>query len=457
MNEKRFSFFNIFLFCFVFGLVFFLKIDSYAQKPLYVETIGQGQVGLYYSKTVRTFGNPDSRYALLLFDNISDQYHSYGARFYSNSDELIVSNVSSYGYNWNTGERDNQYDQTSTTNYFGRIAVAVADGIYSASRYSSNTYSFYSRTPISTNIPCFTDYNTMIAYLSNGEVAFDNSLTLDEFYVWDYGITDTVVDQTLHVYNSVFKVSWSNPNISSVKVRIDGTDLTQDYVSQSSPYIDYFNGGNFAHLNGETVNLTATPYGADGSFGVSLYCTLKYDGNGLLTNLYRRFTNTPHQNNTLDIPYNDVEKTYEVDGVVTNNTYKVYYNPTTNEYGDINLYEVYYSPVIIYEEDTPTEEIQETQSVVNNSYVTNNYYNTTQTIKYNFDFDINDISAGDIKQSYDDVGGFLKGLGSFIGKLSSIFGALFPFISGSVSAAIVIGFGILVLLAIIALFIKLIK
>ena len=455
MNEKRFSIFNIFLFCVVFGLFFFIKIDSYAQEPLYVETYGNGQTGLYYYKNDFTMGNPEYRYALLLFDYNSGQYH-YAARFYSNSSELLPYTWYQYGYNWTTGEREDWRDWTQNGNFFFS-PYQVADGIWSNIRYSNDSYTFFSRSPIRTNIPCFTDYNSMIAYLSNGEVAFDNSLTLDEFYVWDYGITDTVVDQTLHVYNSVFKVSWSNPNISSVKVRIDGTDLTQDYVSQSSPYIDYFNGGNFAHLNGETVNLTATPYGADGSFGVSLYCTLKYDGNGLLTNLYRKFTNTPHQNNTLDIPYNDVEKTYEVDGVVTNNTYKVYYNPTTNEYGDLNLYEVYYSPVIIYEQDTPTEEIQDTQNVVNNSYVTNNYYNTTQTIKYNFDFDINDISAGDIKQSYDDVGGFLKGLGSFIGKLSSIFGALFPFISGAVSAAIVIGFGILVLLAIIALFIKIIK
>ena len=285
------------------------------------------------------------------------------------------------------------------------------------------------------------------------ELPFDETLELDYFKVSTY-------EEFFNsfAWDNVFKVGWSDERISQVQVIISSTLRKDSFESSQSPFKSSFAGSTYAQTNGDVISLIATPYKSDGTYGPSLYYSFVYNSNLPLTNVWRKNHTYNFQDNTIQIPYTGVSgnDTVEapVSGIKQDTCYKIYYNPTTEEITNENVYNIYYSPVIVYPENTPSEVIQETQETVINDYTTNNYYTTTNQINYSFNIDFEDISANDVQQTYDDVGGFFNGLGSFISKLVSIFQLLFPFLPDGLAAFIIIAFGIIALFVVVALALK---
>ena len=450
MNAIQRFFFNIFLFCFGFGLLFFVSLSSYASTRIKTIII-DSSFGAPESLTtyVTSFDVPENARVALLLDNehYNSQYdfYYYQPIIYLNIGSDIV--VRDVVYRPNVSGSDN-YTTTVTP---------------SRDSVNSQVYRFnppyMGNRDFSTSIPIFYDYNECFDYIENGTLPllpFDETLELDYFKVSPYGMWDYLVStpQDSLAFDYKYDIGWSDSRISKVQLKIDSTRSTKSFVSSFSPFKGGFKGSTYAQLDGDVVRLIATPYKADGSYGVSLYYSFTQKNNAPLTNLWRKLFKNDHTDNTLTIPYENTNVTQPVEGVGTVNNYKVNYNPVTNEYGDLNLYEIYYQPVVVYQPDTPQEEIDSTQDVVNNTYVTNNYYETTKNINLGFDINFGDISTNDITDTFDNFGNFGNGFGSFINRLASWLQLLFPFLHPSVAAAIVFVFGLIVSLAIIALVLK---
>ena len=356
-----------------------------------------------------------------------------------------------------TWYRDNQYGQNSYTFRYGSD-YGISDKYYylepSGASYGTNVS--VSRGQLYK----FSDLSAVYNYLDDGmvpELPFDETLKLDSFKItsWQVGTSQLM-------FRSKLEVTWSDYRISNVQVKIVGTANSPDtFESNTSPFKQKFYADNYVMKNGDVIHFTATPYKSNGEYGESLYYSLIYDDH-LPSNWYRKIVNTPYNDTTINIPYYNVSGqpqsvTLPVDGITTNKVYKVNYNPVTYEYGDLNVYEIYYSPVVVMPDNLPLEEEEEIEDSIVNNYTTNNYNTINNNTNYDFEINFGDISNNDIQDSYNDVGGFINGFGSFIAKIVSFFGVLFPFFPSGVSIAIITAFGIVALLLIVALAIKIIS
>ena len=449
MNDKikRFAFFNIFFLCAFIGLFMVLNLKSYAGTRSYTVygRSGYPGTGSNYSdyEVVCSFSD-EYRYCLYIehtgdsngIPNYTTHFFSTGRGTYSM--HRYITSYNSSGIYISSGE-------VSTDITFGSNDRDYFEAVF----YIGNN-------SFSGDLPIFYNLNEAENYILNGILpnAFDQNLKLDSFKItsWQIGTSQLV-------FRSKLEVTWSDPLISNVQVKIVGTaNSPATFESNSSPFKQKFYASNYVMKNGDVIHFTATPFKSNGQYGESLYYSIIYE-DGLPSNWYRKLVNTPYNDNTLTIPYNDVSSqpqsvTLPVDGVTTQNVYKVNYNPVTNEYGDLNLYNIYYSPVVVYPDDTPEEEIDETQEVVNNTYTTNNYYETTKNINFDFDVSFGDISGSDIQIGYDNTGSFLNSIGTLISKLSSWVLALFPFLPPIVATSIVVVFGLVVSVAVIAFALK---
>lgn len=452
MNDKikRFTFYNIFFLCAFLGLFMVLNLKSFAYKTYSMNTRNGTPLspnGYTQYEYVFTF-DEQARYAI--FCSHTSDYE--GVPLYT---------VNMWSNQYGTYDFVTYYDRYDVnghlidSGYLNRSMTFTSSDKY----YVCNNY-IWGNNSISSTIPIFYDFDDLKNYLENGvlpDLPFDETLRLDSFKVtsWQVGTFQAT-------FKSKFLVTWSDERISNVQVRIVGTaNSPASFESNSSPFKQKFSAGNYVMKNGDVIHLTATPFKANGEYGESLYYSLVYDDN-LPSNWYRKLVNTPYNDTTITIPYNNVSGqpqsvTLPVDGITTNKVYKVNYNPVTYEYGDINIYDIYYNPVIVYPDDTPEEEIDETQDTIINDYTTNNYNTINNITNYEFNIDFGDISNNDIQDSYDDVGNFLNGFGSFIAKIVNFFGVLFPFFPAGVSIAIITAFGIVALLLIVALVIKIVS
>lgn len=440
MNAFQRFVFNLFICCCGLGFILFGKIDCYA-FPAFSYSCVNGNLGSEQNFSVVFRSTSDYRIAIYLADPDVNRKH---ITFYTNnSSSRLYFDVVSYG---NQSVPDVGYFEIHTDS-------SLPSGVY----YCSVPYTWLSLTSdiwsFSSNpeVRVFTDLDSLYDYIASGtlpQINYDDSLNLDYFKVSPYKRATVFFD------DYKYDIGWSDSRISRVVLRIDSTLSTQDFVSSSSPMRGSFKGSTYANLNGDTVRLIATPYKSDGSYGNSLYYSFKHQQNSPLGNLWRKLFNDGHTDNTIDIPYNGKDVKLTVDGVNTTNNYKVNYNPVTNEITNEYIYEIYYSPVIIYPDNVSDQEVDDTQEEIINNYTTNNYYETTKNINFTFDVSFGDISTGDIVDSYNEVGGFLNGFGGFIGNLANWFSILFPFLPPVVSVAIVVMFGIVVLVAIVAFVLK---
>lgn len=439
-------FFNIFLFCFGFGLFLFVKLDSYA-FPAFSFTSVNGNPGYENNYSVVFRSTSDARIAIYVNN---PQSLRKNITFYSNIHQDLYFDVVSYG--------------NSSVPDVGQLTLAVGgdlpENVYAYSVPYTWLALVYDIWEFSTNpqVRVFDDLQALYDYVGRGIVPqpnFDSSLQLDSF-----NVTSWQVGNLQAVFRSQFVVKWSDPNISFVQVRVTGSANNASFESFVSPFKGKFYASDYVMKRGDIVHLVATPYKSDGSYGTSLYSSFTYNDDIPFSNVYRKYVNTPNNQNTLTIPYigpsGNEFNTVPVDGVSTNITYKVNYNPTTNTYNDYNTYEVYYSPVIIYPSNTTDQEVDDTQDEIINNYTTNNYYETTKNINLSFDIDFGDISTNDIGEGFNGVSGFFNGFGGFIGHLSNWILALFPFLPPIVAQSIVFMFGLVVLIAGIALILKII-
>lgn len=453
MNDKikRFAIYNLFFLCALCGLFMVLTLNSFAGTRSYTVygRNGYPNSGTNYNDYEIVYAFSDAYRYCIYIEHTGDSngIPNYRARFLSNGSGTYgyINYISSYN---SSGILIGNNQISSNLSFTG----PNTSGYYESQMYIGNNN-------FSGNLNIFYNLSEAENYILNGVVPdyFDQNLKLDSFKItsWQVGTSQLV-------FRSKLEVKWSNPEISNVQVRIVGTaNSPATFESNSSPFKQKFYASHYVMKNGDVIHFTATPFKSNGQYGESLYYSIIYE-DGLPSNWYRKLVNTPYNDNTLTIPYTNVSSqptsvTLPVDGVTTNKVYKVNYNPVTYEYGDINLYEIYYSPVVVYPDETPDEEIDETQDVITNVYTTNNYNIINNNTNYDFNINFGDISENDIQDSYNDVGNFLNGFGSFISKIVSFFGILFPFFPTGVSIAIITAFGIIALLLIVALVIKIIS
>lgn len=447
MNAIQRFFFNIFLFCFGLGLFLFIKLDSYASNAITLRwSNGIPGVGLNASRYEFVFSpSDDIRYgAYLVFNNYDYSTPLGRMEVFTTSSSSITGTY--YVWNYDSAGNEVSYNggvqQTYTPLYLG-------DGLY---YFTFVNNSFYCSSFTSS------DRDDVFNYVRTGErpeIPYDSTLELDSFKVTSWSIGNLQA-----LFKSKFDVKWSDSRITTVQVRITGTANEASYESSSSPFKGKFQASQFVFKKGDVIHLVATPYKADGSYGTSLYYSVTYSDNIPFSNNYRKMVNNNTNDNTLTIPYSGTSGndtvTLPVDGVTTNVTYKVNYNPVTNEYGDINLYEIYYSPVVVYPDNTSDQEVDDTQDEIINNYNTTNYYETTKNINFSFDIDFGDISTNDIGEGFNSVSGFFNGFGGFIGRLSNWILALFPFLPPIVANIIVFMFGLVIFIAGISLILKII-
>lgn len=466
MNDKikRFVFYNIFFLCAFFSLFMVLNLKSFASslpsgsysvQIKYILGFGNGsdKDKYRYSDTIYGFHTYDDnrRFCLLRTNGDAPSGFTYfNYVLISNKQDSISYSLNQINYGFN-GDIESTYN--SNKNYL--FSSTNLNGItYYRTPNLGYTYTGYD---FASNIRVFDNLSDAVNYVSSGllpSIPFDDTLKLDSFKVTSWRIGTSQL-----VFRSKFEVTWSDDRIANVQVRIVGTaNSPATFERNISPFKQKFYADHYVMKNGDIIHLTATPFKSNGEYGESLYYAITYD-DGLPSNWYRKLVNTPYNDNTLTIPYNNVSGqptsvTLPVDSVTTQNVYKVNYNPVTYEYGDLNLYEIYYSPVVIYSDAATDEEIEETQEVVNNTYTTNNYYETTKNINFDFDVSFGDISGSDIQIGYDNTGSFLNSLGTLISKLSSWVLALFPFLPPIVATSIVVVFGLVVSVAVIAFALK---
>lgn len=449
MNDKikRFAFYNIFFLCAFFGLFMVLNLKSFAAESLKDGTIYGYNGSIRKHEMHFQYYKSDHTCIYISISNGSEDYLFYSL---SQRPQGVVNTYTNL-------ENGASGTEAFSLNWY-RQYVSV-DG-HNIDYYYALPPVIMNRNIIGSGIPVFYDLNNVYQYLYDGiepDIPYDDTLKLDSFKVtsWQVGTFQAT-------FKSKFQVTWSDPRIANVQVRIVGTaNSPASFEANVSPFLQKFSASNYVMKNGDVIHLTATPFTSNGMYGESLYYSLIYDDN-LPSNWYRKLVNTPYNDTTITIPYTNVSGqpqsvTLPVDGVTTNKVYKVNYNPVTYEYGDINIYDIYYTPVIVYPDDTPEEEIDETQDTIINDYTTNNYNTINNITNYEFNIDFGDISNNDIQDTYDDVGNFLNGFGSFLAKIVNFFGVLFPFFPAGVSIAIITAFGIIALFLIVALVIKIVS
>lgn len=448
MNAIQRFFFNIFLFCFGLGLLFFVKLDSYASSAITLKwSNGIPGVGVNASRSEFVFSpSSGSRYGAYVYYTNYDYSKPLGSMvLYTNSNEPITGTY--YAWAYDSAGNEVSYNGGVEWTYYPSY---FSQGVYSFDLFINN--SFYCSSFLSS------DQDAVLNYVRTGErpeIPYDSTLELDSFKVTSWSIGNFQA-----LFKSKFDVKWSDSRISVVQVRITGTANEATFESSSSPFKGKFQADQFVFQKGDVIHLVATPYKSDGSYGTSLYYSVTYSDNIPFSNNYRKLVNNNTNDNTLTIPFNGSSGndtvTLPVDGVTTNVSYKVNYNPVTNEYGDINIYEINYSPVVIYPDGTSDQEVDETQDTILNNYNTTNYYETTKNINLNFDIDFGDISANDIGEGFNGVSGFFNGFGGFISRLSNWLLALFPFLPPIVATTIVFMFGLVIFIAGVALILKII-
>lgn len=448
-------FFNIFLFCFGFGLLFFVKLDSFAYTDVSCNFSFTTYANYTFDLNFTVLSSHDGSF--ILRDDTQVVLVYYETENNINWHIVAFSPSASEGAKFQPFYYSASGIRTPAVNGTTDYSVTESSGrIGGDSEYSFvpcyNIGSTVHRLP---DLPRYSSFENLLNGVSE-PVPFDETLELDYFKVSPYGVWDYLVStpQDSFSFDYKYDIGWSDTRISKVQLKIDSTRSTQTFESSSSPFKGGFKGSTYAQFDGDVVRLIATPFMADGTYGVSLYYSFVQKNNAPLTNLWRKLFKNNHTDNTITIPYENTTVTQPVEGVGTVNNYKVNYNPVTNEFGDLNLYEVYYQPVVIYMPDTPQEQIDDTQEVVSDTYVTNNYYQTTKNINLGFDINFGDISTNDITDTFDSFGNFGNGFGSFINRLASWLQLLFPFLHPAVAASIVFVFGLIVSLAIIALVLK---
>lgn len=439
------AFFNILLFCFGFGLFLFNKVDSYA-FPAFSYTCVNGNSGFERSFSVVFQNTNDSRICFYVRPLVVGSSR-YVYTLYSNDNSNIYFSVVDGDESW------------PDSGYLTTVDLGAPAGVYAKDFNNSQFFALTNAVwSVTTNpsVRIFDDLDVVYNYILTGEYPlpnYDSTLQLDSFKVSSWNIGNLQ-----WAFKSKFDVKWSDSRISFVQVRIKGTAKEITLESSLSPYSGKFQANEFVFKRGDVIHLIATPFKSDGSYGESLYYTVTYDDNVPFSNTYRKLVNNNVNDNTLTIPFSGTSGndnvSVPVDGVSTNVTYKVNYNPVTNEYNTQNVYEIYYSPVVVYPDDTSENEVDETQEVIINNYNTTNYYQTVKNIDTNFDIDITDVSSGDIQNTYDDIGDFFKGFGGFVGKLALLFNGLFPFLSPTVSVVLVTMVGIIAVGAVVILFLK---
>lgn len=441
------AFFNILLFCFGFGLFLFNKVDSYA-FPAFSYTCVNGNVGYETTYSVVFQETSSSIRFCLYVEPYASGSSRYRVRLLSNDSSALYLSVVSGDSSWPDSVVCRNAD------------LGQPNGVYI--KWPNNTEVFSALFEAVWSFSCnpsvriFDDIDVAYNYILTGEYPlpnYDSTLQLDSFKVSSWNIGNLQ-----WAFKSKFDVKWSDSRISFVQVRIKGTAKEITLESSFSPYSGKFQANEFVYKRGDVIHLIATPFKSDGSYGESLYYTVTYDDNVPFSNTYRKLVNNNVNDNTLTIPFSSTSGndnvSVPVDGVSTNVTYKVNYNPVTNEYNTQNVYEIYYSPVVVYPDDTSENEVDETQEVIINNYNTTNYYQTVKNIDTNFDIDITDVSSGDIQNTYNDIGDFFKGFGGFVGKLALLFNGLFPFLSPTVSVVLVTMVGIIAVGAVVILFLK---
>lgn len=447
MNVKKIAFYSLFLLCFGFGLFLFNKVDSFAFPP-FSYTCVNGNAGSESTYSVVFQETSSSTRFCIYVEPYASGSSRYRTRLLSNNDSALYLSVVSGGSSWPDSVvcRNAELGQPNGVYIKWPENSDVLFGLFEA------VWSFTTNP----SIRVFDDLEVAYHYILTGEYPlpnYDETLKLDSFKVnsWNVGNIQAL-------FKSNFVVTWSDSRISFVQVRIIGSANVATFESSLSPYKGRFQADNYVMRNGDVIHLVATPFKSDGSYGESLYYTVTYSDKIPFSNNYRKLVNNNVNDNTLTIPYSGTSGndnvTLPVDGVTTNVTYKVNYNPVTNEYNNQNVYEIYYSPVVVYPEDISEREVDDTQTVIVNNYNTNNYYETVKNIDTNFDIDITDVSSGDIQNTYDDIGDFFKGFGGFVGKLALLFNGLFPFLSPIVSVVLVTMVSIIAVGAVVILFLK---
>lgn len=449
MDAIQRFFFNIFLFCFGLGLFLLVKLDSYA-FPAFSYTCVNGNPGYEQTYSVVFQETSSSTRFCLFVEPYVAGSPRYRVRLLSNDSSSLYLSVVSGGSNW----PDSVTCSNAALGQPSGVYIKWPDNTSVLSALFEGVWSF----SCNPSVRVFDDLELAYNYILTGEYPspdFDSSLELDSFKVTSWNVGNLQA-----LFKSKFDVIWSDSRISTVQVRILGTADEVTYESSFSPFKGKFQASQFVFEKGDVIHLVATPYKADGSYGQSLYYSVTYSDNIPFSNNYRKLVNNNTNNNTLTIPYSGTSGndtvTLPVDGVTTNVTYKVNYNPVTNEYGDLTLYEIYYSPVVVYPDNTSDQEVDETQEEIINNYTTNNYYETTKNINLSFDIDFGDISTNDIGEGFNGVSGFFNGFGGFIGRLSNWILALFPFLPPIVANSIVFTFGLVIFIAGIALILKII-
>lgn len=448
-QKIRFTIFNIFLLCVAFGILFFVKVDSFAQTSFTIECTQTVGNNTFYREWKFPSTDNDRRFA---FYDLSYQ-HRY----------ILCSNLGTgVTYDFWYATIGQEATSGSTAMSFSTWKNMFGEEYYFYGGNPNNNtmdFNYFNQAVYDFGgIPVFDNLDTLNTYLTTGQMPglpFDDTLELDDFKVssGQYGVG------ALN-YRTMFTVFWSNPDIYTVKVDVKSTLKADSFVTNgSSPFMRFFNARDYAVKNGDIVYLIATPYKQDGSYGISLMYSFVFNGNSPIADVWRPLVNNNFTDNTITIPYTGVsgndDITLPVSGVTTTNLYKVYYNPTTEEITNQYFYDVYYSPVVILPDVSDNEQSNEIQETIINNYTTNNYYNVSNDINNTIDIDLTDVSSGDIQQTYDDFGNFFKGFGSFVSKLALLFNGLFPFLSPLVAVTLVTMVGIIVLGAIVILVLKL--
>ena len=374
MNEKRFSFFNIFLLCIFFGLLFFIKIDSFAvenSKTAYVTGINGSQendrmwnyfeVSFSYKPSQRTCVYHTGYQTPVVYSIGNDIPSTYS---------LVVTNLHTNTITQNTTETIQWTSAGITTNsyYF----------------YLPNGMGF-SNTSAS-NIPFFNDFEDVRNYLINGTLPvlpFDDSLKLDKFKVISKGDwIQEVLNGFVRFDHIVCQPFWSDDRISSVELSVYASDPSYNYQprnftfdsDQSGQYHDFDISG--LTLHGQKFVVRATPYSLTRK-GVSIAYEFTFPNEFTqpLGDLVIKEPNTYPYSTTLDISGNDVP----IEWTVTQTPIYIY---ETN-----NIEQYYYQDPVAY----PVPEI--TQDTPDNYYqeYVENYYNTYTYItnEYNNTFDNN--------------------------------------------------------------------
>ena len=446
MNDKikRFAFYNLFFLYFTFSLFMVLNLKSFASSRSYTVYGRSGYPGT---------GSIYSDYEIVC--TFSDEYR-YCIYIEHTGDSNGIPNYTTHFLSTGRGTYPvHRYNTSyySNGNYYSGGEVQTDITFRSNEKGYFESVFYIGNNSFGGDLPIFYNLSEAESYILYGVLpnAFDQNLKLDSFKVtsWQIGTSQLI-------FRSKFEVKWSDSRISNVQVRIVGTaNSPVSFEANQSPFKQKFYASDYVMKNGDVIHFTATPYTSNGQYGESLYYSLIYNDN-IPSNWYRKLVNTPYNDNTIDIPYNNVSGqpqsvTLPVDGITTNKVYKVNYNPVTYEYGDLNIYDIYYSPVIVMPDNLPSDEEEEIEDSIINNYTTNNYNTINNNTNYDFEINFGDISNNDIQNSYDDVGGFINGFGSFIAKIVTFFGVLFPFFPTGVSIAIITAFGIVALLLIVAL------